>query len=209
MEIKASMVYALKGSRDQADFVRVDESGGEIVVFHPMAGGFQIRCKRQKFLEDFEHVTDERMQEVLRSYRRIAVDTESLARGIPAWSNGTLWNGWQVPYFEREEIEKAVSDGTLDNHYTKVVLLDDAVLEVLSVEGRLPEGYDWSAIVDELRNGGEVYERNIGGCLLEAHLCRGIEILVEGRKTTVFPVGDGWCWQVAEGPAPLPEVSIP
>jgi len=200
MAIDKGQVYGVKGSKSQADFIRISSAVDGVVEFHPLAGGWTSKATTENFLKHYEHIPEEVMREVLRSWSRIMVDTDSMDAPIPAWSNGTLWNGWQVPYFERQAIEQAIANGALDCEHTKVVLLDDAALEILSIDGTIPVSHDWTGIVEELRAGGEVYEREIEGCVLEASLCLSTEIEVDGAKLEVFAVGNGWCWNLAEAP---------
>lgn len=202
--MESRQIYGIKGSDNQADFVCVTSNEGGTVEFHPMAGGFNVRVPAGEFAEKFAPVGEERMRNILKTFARVEVDTDSMARPIPAWSNGTLWNGWQVPYFERGEIERAIADGTLDSYHTKVVMLADAALVLLSISGDLPENHDWNAIADRLRAGEEVYEEEVGGSTLEASLCPAIEIEAEGHKVQTFAVGDGWCWQLAAAPETSP-----
>lgn len=88
--------------------IYVDAAGNKVEIisieeqqvrFFQQGGGFQRGMPRAEFEASFK-VFDPATLE----YRRIEVTIEAFEDGfsLPAYSNGMLWNGWELPYFTRE-----------------------------------------------------------------------------------------------------------
>lgn len=82
---------------DQGHLVEVKTMGLETVEFSNQGGGF-LRTMRRA---DFEKRL---VQTDTPPYEPVTIVAEWLdddAR-LPAYSNGLLWNGWEMPYFEKD-----------------------------------------------------------------------------------------------------------
>jgi hypothetical protein len=95
---------------EDADGIRVAISSddGEQVEFYTAGGGFARRLPREKFFEIFKPAG-------ARSWRRATVTAEFLTDHdsnpivLECWSDGSLWNGWGMPAFERVEVDRLMA----------------------------------------------------------------------------------------------------
>lgn len=102
--------------------VDVFSDDGQTVVFYPQGGGFQHRAPHAEFHARFEPAEAP-------AFRRGLVDADFVDAPYPCWSDGMHWNGWGMPYFERETVEQLIADGVLGGMRwdgdTVVVPMDD------------------------------------------------------------------------------------
>jgi hypothetical protein len=71
--------------------------GGGRLLAHPLEGGFQVTVPAQDEPR-FRLVADENAAALFQKGRFTLADGEAASEG---WSNGELWNGWEMPRFER------------------------------------------------------------------------------------------------------------
>lgn len=84
--------------------VEIDDDDGEFVTFFPAGGGFQCRLPHEKFHETFSEAP-------ARTMRRGLVDADWFGEDdmpLPCWSDGSCWNGWSQPHFERAAVEELI-----------------------------------------------------------------------------------------------------
>ena len=97
--------------------------------------------------------------------------------GIPGWSDGDLWNGWETPRFERDAAELLASTLRAIGLELRYELATDAYISP-------PEGFDESD-PDAAPEVFEVY----GGRDM---------VVSDGRTLHLYPVGTrNWCWEDA------------
>lgn len=120
-----------KGSRVTA----VDDKA-DPVLFYPSGGGFQYSMPAEKFHEEFKPAPPLTWRRGVVTAEWHGYEPEIL---IPCWSDGGLWNGWGMPYFERAQVEQliALQPGALHWDGDKVV----ATLEGADPEDG-PEEYE-------------------------------------------------------------------
>lgn len=203
MEIKKDEVYRMHEDKVVASFVRVDAVGEDTIVCFPVSGGFQLNIPVSDFKEKFVHVPEDEMKSFMATYEEKHFDFDHWDATIPAWTNGERWNGWGCPHFERETLQKAIDDGLLGNDVSsKIIMLDDGVISIMTHSGDLPEDYDWSAIEAKLRAEEEVYDFEIApGVTIEADFFPKEIITVDGREIETYAVGAGyWCWNQYDEP---------
>lgn len=98
--IKADAVYP-HGALDVDGY---DEQGG--LLAHPRGGGFQCAL-RPAAARLFRRVTSDEQQEPL--WRTSCFSLEGIEGVFKGWTNGQLWNGWEMPLFEFQEAQKLIT----------------------------------------------------------------------------------------------------
>jgi hypothetical protein len=211
MNIEIGATYRHHDATEPHTFIRVDDLKNGKVVFFPVSGGFQAALPVDKFKEHYVVVPPQELKRLAATFTIEHFDFDEWTSTIPAWTNGTRWNGWGQPYFEREVIKQAIDDGLIgDGSFVHAILFDDGVLTVQTQSGTIPADHDWSEVIEMARNGDEVYDHKIApGVVIEAEFFPSVVITAEGRQIETYPVGAGsWCWnqykepRVNEEPAP-------
>jgi len=75
------------------------------LLAHPLGGGLQYRLKpgaERKFR------VVPRTEAASPPWRRCKFTIEGVDAEFQGWTNGRLWNGWAMPYFEQSEAEKVI-----------------------------------------------------------------------------------------------------
>lgn len=81
-----------------------DETGR--LLAHPLGGGMQFHVE-SKIVAELRIVNDaERNVALFRRGRFTLADSGEVFEG---WSDGRLWNGWEMPRFERAEAERLLT----------------------------------------------------------------------------------------------------
>jgi hypothetical protein len=84
--------------------VEIEEDDGDVINFYPAGGGFLHRMPREKFFEAFSEAPS-------RTLRRGLVDADWFSEDdlpLSCWSDGSSWNGWSMPHFERAAVEELI-----------------------------------------------------------------------------------------------------
>lgn len=96
--------------RDRADHqhrVDVSDYGEHVVIYCAQGGGFQLQMARANFDILFEPETTPP------PFVRCTVTAEFLGYdpeiALPCYSNGDCWNGWGMPYFPREIVDRLIA----------------------------------------------------------------------------------------------------
>lgn len=203
MEIEQGDVFRQHDETKIAAFISVSEVKDDVIVCAPLSGGWQLNIPVSDFNDKFVPVSNEEMACLRGQYQEKHFDFDDWSATIPAWTNGDRWNGWGCPHFERETLQNAVDEGLLGNDvHSKIIMLDDAVISVMTQGGELPKDYDWSDIEAKLRAGEEVYDFEIApGVSIEADFFPKTIITVDGREIETFAVGAySWCWNQYDEP---------
>lgn len=90
------------------------------VLFYPSGGGFQYSMPAAEFHEEFKPAPPLTWRRGVVTAEWHGYEPEIL---IPCWSDGGLWNGWGMPYFERAQVEQlmALQPGAMHWDGDKVV----------------------------------------------------------------------------------------
>jgi hypothetical protein len=75
------------------------------LLAHPLGGGLQYRFK-PGIQRKFRVVPN--TEAASPSWRRGRFEIEGLDAEFRGWTNGRLWNGWAMPYFERSEAQQVL-----------------------------------------------------------------------------------------------------
>jgi hypothetical protein len=179
------------------------------VRFHPEGGGFQKSGPLELFLATYAHVAPSARMNSLGRYRPAAFTVDGEGAPMPGYTNGQLWNGWQIPLFRREVIEQAVAGQRFGKREDGILVLADPERDafyVFTTSGGepMPDGLDEETALQAGRaDAGEIpfpdgTEVWVGGC-------DGKDIVLDdGATVHAYPLGDGWCWQLAGEPRPSP-----
>lgn len=141
--------------------VEVYKRENGVVYFAPQGGGFVKHTTQDIFDRMFEPAPEPQ-------YLRGTVTADWLAEGqtIPCVSNGDRWNGWAMPYFDRDTVNEliALMPGALrwkdEREYEVVATLVDVDVD---------EQEEWTPHTLTLANGEQLVE--------------------------MWPIGAGsWCW---------------
>ena len=137
--------------------VSVDDGG---VVVSRVGGGVPelLSGSAEEFLDEFAVIPASDVEEMLGRFEPISVNaTDEDDLPMHGYSNGALWNGWEVPWFTLEEIERSRFEGILSepgwNSYVKF-LLDDVtgvLYEISDQENRGFSGLDEQEMLEQLR----------------------------------------------------------
>ena len=96
---------------------------------------------------------------------------DALADRFEGYTDGDIWNGWACPYFLQEVAEKVLAESEAN-------------------------GYSWE--YEEAQDAYVVRNEN-DPVDYEPEIFEGIEISVEGNRTTVYPIGAySWVWEICE-----------
>jgi len=89
-------------SKANGNVIQVDSVDENLLVhYHPAGGGFDQRQNLCTFVEDFEpYEFPGVMSPIL-----VTGDWMDPDEHYPAWTDGKRWNGWEVPHFERAQLE--------------------------------------------------------------------------------------------------------
>nr|WP_250808456.1 hypothetical protein [Neorhizobium tomejilense] len=196
-----------------------------VVKYGNAWGGFVHSMSEKDFAEKFVRVPDEQIQALLNTFEAIDISIgDDCEDSIPGYTNGERWNGWLVPYFSLETIQQAMTgDGMLAQHgmdrvarFLYVPERDD----VLSIEpeegGEFENGaadrIDFARIREIATTVPDAEAEDLYRAMgLNVFAARKTSILNEGqdKPTTVYNIGDGWCWDVAMSPAPSAKPTSP
>lgn len=209
--IKAGDLYLPKGEKVLEALQRIDSVDGDDIRFTAEGGGFVRLATRAKFLDHFEFADRETL-ESLRVFRRelVAIDDEE---GTPAWVDGSLWNGWAQPVFEKAAVERLIETQFPDSGERGAVLFadGDAYVLVESACGEAIPAFDRQEVLRLLGDGAQdmtmTDPEDSENEEFEVHLTRiePFTIKADGQDVQVYAVGDGWTWSVCEPrPAPAP-----
>lgn len=80
------------------------ESDGTLLA-HPLGGGLQYRFKPEAERK-FRIV--EKNEASSPPWRRAKFSIEGVDETFSGWTNGRLWNGWAMPYFEFAEAQRVI-----------------------------------------------------------------------------------------------------
>lgn len=214
--------YVYKGQPVVVDDLIVIAEGGSTELgtlqYHNAWGGFVHSISQDDFATKFVRVPDEEIQSLLKTFEAIDVSIgDDCEESVPAYTNGERWNGWLVPYLSLETILEATSgDGMLvqrgmDRVARFLYIPDrDDLLEISSYEGG---EFDAAAIkslnlarIREIATTVPAQEADIlyQGMGLIVSTARKASVVEDGkdRPTTVYNIGNGWCWDVAMPPSP-------
>lgn len=207
-EIRAGDHYLPKANKVLEALVQISSVEDGRVHFVADGGGFVRNAPAAEFLKRYEFA-DEATLDSLRVFRRelVAIDDEE---GIPAWVDGTLWNGFALPFFEKEAVEKLIETtfGEGSDRGATIFPVEDGYVLVESACGEnLPE-FDKDAIA-KLASAGkaDTKMKDADGEEIEVYITHhaAITIKAEGKEIKTYAIGDGWTWSVVEpdtAPAP-------
>ncbi|EHP90174.1 hypothetical protein [Methylorubrum extorquens] len=203
-------VYIHRMNRDFV--VRVDGVRNGVVTFASEGGGPACEVPAAKFEADFEAETPDARSKRL-AYEKGAVSLESWedAEGgyqLPAWLNGSYWNGWLMPAFEKQDLLDAIAKDMLYGAFYHEA--SDAFI-VLANNGEDLPAFDPAVLFPRIMAEGEgtdLLEVEVDGVALEATIYRGRDIArADGTPVHVYDLGAGfYTWERAK-PADEPASS--
>lgn len=207
--------YRPKGSENIQEFLYVHElkKDGKVSCA-PFHGGFMMNIPLEEFNNLFEIASEELIDSLKSIYFAADFsigDDATYDDRIPGFTNGQLWNGWQMPLFRREIIEKAIEDQAMNTPHWMTIIFDEGALNI-SCQGwgnakPLPEDRSWDDLKEIVMRDEEVYELDLGdGLIVSADWFSAETINVNGEEIKVYPVGSGyWTWELApEAPSHKP-----
>lgn len=213
--------YVYKGQPVVVDDLIVIAEGGSTepgtVQYHNAWGGFVHSISKEDFASKLVRVPDEEIRSLLNTFEAIEVSIgDDCEESIPGYTNGERWNGWLVPYLSLETILEATSPGGMlaqrgmDRvaRFLYVPERDD-LLEISPYEGgefdadaieRLDRARILEIATSVPEAEAENFYRDMG---LVVSTARKAVFVEEGkdRPTTVYNIGNGWCWDVAMPPS--------
>lgn len=146
------------------------------VLMHPQGGGMQIRVPEGEFDTHFEPAPPP-------VWKKAYFTIDGMKLVVPGFTNGHLWNGWQVPSFERHVVDLLIAE-TRDPQYcthhwkhgepTTLIMVD----EQSKAEGASKRDSEVEWLPMEITTD-------------------------EGNTLTVYPFGDSWCWSLDQEEGPI------
>lgn len=150
--------------------------------------------------------------------KRISVVADDMDKPMEAWSFGHTWNGFEMPLFERRELEAAMEDGRFGPELGAFIrFLDDdnLVLVTAQADTRAVDGdklrNDIELCISRLAKSGEK-SIEIGMEDTETGICFTADLNEKNMTNTpygevaMWGVGEDWTWQLHEHPAPGPKM---
>lgn len=207
-DIRAGDHYLPKTAKVLEALVQISSIEDGRVHFVADGGGFVRNAPVAEFLDRYE-VADAATLDSLRVFRRelVTIDDEL---GIPAWVDGTLWNGWVIPFFEKDAVEKLIETTFGEGSDRGATIFEDEgdyVLVETACGEDLPE-FDKAEIAKLAADDkAETIMKGPDGEEIEVYVTRhaAITIKAEGREIQAYAIGDGWTWSVIEpSAAPTP-----
>ena len=119
---------------------------------------------------------------------------------LPAWLNGTRWNGWLMPAFEKQDLLRAIEKEMLYGAFYHEA--SDAFVVLSNNAGDLP-AFDTAVVLPRViaqADGTDYLDVDVDGTTLEATIYRGRDISqADGTTVRVYDLGSGYyCWERAE-----------
>lgn len=180
--------------------VRVGEVKDGVVSFASEGGGRVHEASAEKFGADFEVETPDARAKRL-TYEKGAVTLESWGYDyqLPAWLNGSYWNGWLMPAFEKQDLLDALAKNML---YGAFFHEEGDAFIVLESGGEEMPSFDPVVLLPRiLAEAGEtdLHEVDVDGVTLEATIYRGRDIFrTDGTQVRVYDLGSGYyTWESA------------
>jgi len=197
-------LYQRRDASGAEGLVRVSRALDGKVEFHPEGGGFLHVEREAGFVRAYRPVGADEVLRLHETYSRTWIRGDWFAdeaEPMPAWGNGRLWNGFEMPMFERDAVLAAIADGRLSGAgLAGLHPLGDsnAFLLVEGDGGGLP-AYDPDALGRLAADGAT--EATVGGGTVYLSLHRPIEIATPDGPVQAYDIGSGgWCWCAAEEP---------
>lgn len=204
-------IWIRSGDKGLEASVAIHAVERETVRFYPLGGGMSRSASLQTFAEQYEFVSPETAAQWSQENRPILITGDWFdydAHPIPAYTNGSHWNGFETPAFTREAIEASIRDGGICSDEAGTALLYDAnrdtfVLLATADGDPMPKVLDRGALLSRAAAGERVV--SMSGADLEITEFPGRAILVDGKALTVYDIGAGsWCWQDFDEPDETP-----
>lgn len=146
------------------------------VLMHPQGGGMQINVPEGEFDTHFEPAPTP-------VWKKAYFTIDGMKLVVPGFTNGHLWNGWQVPSFERHVVDLLIAETHDPEHCTHHWKHGEPTTLVMVDEQSKAEGAS--------KRDSEVE-------------WLPMEITTEdGNTHTVYPFGDSWCWSLDQEAAPM------
>lgn len=198
--MKAGEIWGPKGGDRMRALLRVTGTEDGHVIAHPLYGGFELRLPEDEFASGFERCPQERLAAMEKRFERSLVGLDDFEEGqeIPCWTNGQTWNGWELPYFERRDLDPAIADGRISGGGVLVWFDEKAgtYVEAVTADGEpLPEDINRDALAEAaLKAGGGEEIELPDGTTVKVSVAPVREIDTPEGRIKVYAVGDGWTW---------------
>lgn len=212
--MKDAETWIAKDAPSLGSLVHVTRDGQDVVIVPAGGGAFQKRTSMTSLTETHRPATPEELSSLHERYEEILVTGDWFPDGapaLPAWSNGSLWNGSPQPMFEKSVLEEAMRDGRLGEPSLRMVY--DTALDafaVLEANGDpVPALDDRQALVKALASDAHSVELTaVDGTEVQVDAYPGQQIDTPMGPRTVYAIGAySWIWSKAEAPLP-PSVSM-
>lgn len=200
------------------DLILATEKDDGFVHYHRAGGGFMYKRTPESFLEEFAVVPRDEVEAMLARFKPAQFSLGDDDATIDGFTNGDVWNGWEMPYLTKAAIEEATAVGGFladkgMDRVSKFLYIPETndILEVSLYDGGEFSGpCDLSKVRDIVLHNPEpsVALRGMG---LSAYTTPKVEIVMDGdtTPTTVYCVGNGWTWERAITPEQRLAASAP
>ena len=163
VEVEAA---SLEHARRRAPYVMTMRLRGQLLRFYDDETGEEITADREPH-----------------PFRRASFYIDSLPSIYPGITRGESWNGWAVPYFEKEVSEQIAED------YSRAAKEQGG--DLADAHARYDEGNDAFLFYDPILKDEVAYPATM--------------IEVDGEEVTVYPIGTReWTWERCQHLKELP-----
>lgn len=196
--------YIPRESNNVRDLIRASAAGDGYVEFAHQGGGFVHRAPEAEFHSRFREVPETEFAAMAQRHVPIRVGGDWVEReedALPAWSNGLVWNGWEMPVFSKETVLSPQGRAVFntDTCWTLYDETADAFLLLSSLGEPLFSGQsDFSQVASRVAATGQDYIDSFlfHGHEIEVSVHRAETIqLADGTTAKGYALGDGWCWE--------------
>jgi hypothetical protein len=104
--------------------VQIDHEDETAVYFYPQGGGMMHSCTKEHFYSTFTPIDRPELRRGLVTADFLQGEDGREVR-LQCWSDGMAWNGWGMPYFPRDSVDKLIKLLDADPHIPKIRWADN------------------------------------------------------------------------------------
>lgn len=205
-EISKDDVFIKPGSEHLWDAVLVVRVADGKVHFSPYHGGYVSSGTLEVFLDRFEKLSADRINELAKVMTPGMFGFEE-GKDYPGHASSLLWNGFFQPAFERETIEQMMSDGFFspdEGHGNLAWFDDEGNFFLASTESgeAIPATVTAGVVKAIVENGNMDFTIEAEGETLQYYVekSQARSTKTQDGEKKLYRIGNEWTWQKAEEP---------
>lgn len=203
---EAKQYYAPNHRRiELSNLYEASQKADDLVHYVRAGGGFVQKLSVHDFYEDFTRVSHEQIRKLQSEFAPKVFSLGDDHATISGYTNDQRWNGWEMPFFTRNTINDATSEGGFlfakgMNRVAVFVYLSETedFLEISPYDGGEFEGPINISRVAQIATTSTDPKGDFKEIGLSAYTCPKIEVtLPSGEKSKAYNIGSGWTWEAS------------